>query len=628
MRKRLIRLGAGAVLFAAAAAATYMRAFESQILEAAAFLIPYIIVGYKVIFKAVRNILNGKIFDENFLMAVASMGAFVVGDYPEAVAVMFFYQVGELFEDYAVGKSRKSIAQLMNIRPDYANLKTEKGVEKVSPEQVKVGDIIVIRPGEKVPLDGIVVSGHSTVDTAALTGESLPRDVSEGNEILSGCINLSGLIEVRTEKEFGQSTVSRILELVENATSQKAKTENFITRFAAVYTPAVVGAAVILAVIPPLVIEDAAFSDWAYRALNFLVVSCPCALVISVPLGFFGGLGAASKIGVLVKGSNYLEAAAHAEYVVMDKTGTLTKGVFEVEKVQPADAFKAGEDAETRKKELLRLAAAAESNSSHPISLSLRKAAEESFGFRTEDVQIKELTELAGHGVSAVIDGHKVLAGNHKLMDKEGLASESSDEAGTVVYVAVDGAYAGYILIADQIKDDAGEAVSGLKGRGIITVMLTGDSRAAAESVGNKLGLDRVYSQLLPEDKVNKVCELLEEKSEKGKLMFVGDGINDAPVLARADVGVAMGGLGSDAAIEAADIVIMDDKPSKLLDLMKISKKTLAIVKQNIVFALGIKLLVLILSAVGLASMWAAVFADVGVSMIAIINSMRALKAE
>lgn len=628
MRKRLIRLGAGAVLFAAAAAATYMRAFESQILEAAAFLIPYIIVGYKVIFKAVRNILNGKIFDENFLMAVASMGAFVVGDYPEAVAVMFFYQVGELFEDYAVGKSRKSIAQLMNIRPDYANLKTEKGVEKVSPEQVKVGDIIVIRPGEKVPLDGIVVSGHSTVDTAALTGESLPRDVSEGNEILSGCINLSGLIEVRTEKEFGQSTVSRILELVENATSQKAKTENFITRFAAVYTPAVVGAAVILAVIPPLVIEDAAFSDWAYRALNFLVVSCPCALVISVPLGFFGGLGAASKIGVLVKGSNYLEAAAHAEYVVMDKTGTLTKGVFEVEKVQPADAFKAGEDAETRKKELLRLAAAAESNSSHPISLSLRKAAEESFGFRTEDVQIKELTELAGHGVSAVIDGHKVLAGNHKLMDKEGLASESSDEAGTVVYVAVDGAYAGYILIADQIKDDAGEAVSGLKGRGIITVMLTGDSRAAAESVGKKLGLDRVYSQLLPEDKVNRVCELLEEKSEKGKLMFVGDGINDAPVLARADVGVAMGGLGSDAAIEAADIVIMDDKPSKLLDLMKISKKTLAIVKQNIVFALGIKLLVLILSAVGLASMWAAVFADVGVSMIAIINSMRALKAE
>lgn len=628
MRKRLIRLGAGAVLFAAAAAATYMRAFESQILEAAAFLIPYVIVGYKVIFKAVRNILNGKIFDENFLMAVASMGAFVVGDYPEAVAVMFFYQVGELFEDYAVGKSRKSIAQLMNIRPDYANLKTEKGVEKVSPEQVKVGDIIVIRPGEKVPLDGIVVSGHSTVDTAALTGESLPRDVSEGNEILSGCINLSGLIEVRTEKEFGQSTVSRILELVENATSQKAKTENFITRFAAVYTPAVVGAAVILAVIPPLVIEDAAFSDWAYRALNFLVVSCPCALVISVPLGFFGGLGAASKIGVLVKGSNYLEAAAHAEYVVMDKTGTLTKGVFEVEKVQPADAFKAGEDAETRKKELIRLAAAAESNSSHPISLSLRKAAEESFGFRTEDVQIKELTELAGHGVSAVIDGHKVLAGNHKLMDKEGLASESSDEAGTVVYVAVDGAYAGYILIADQIKDDAGEAVSGLKGRGIITVMLTGDSRAAAESVGNKLGLDRVYSQLLPEDKVNKVCELLEEKSEKGKLMFVGDGINDAPVLARADVGVAMGGLGSDAAIEAADIVIMDDRPSKLLDLMKISKKTLAIVKQNIVFALGIKLLVLVLSAVGLASMWAAVFADVGVSMIAIINSMRALKVK
>ncbi len=618
MKKRLIRLVAGAVLLVIAA----VLPITNPILEAVSFLIPYLIVGYRVLFKAVRNIANGKVFDENFLMAVASIGAFFVGEYPEAVAVMLFYQVGELFEDYAVGKSRKSIAELMNIRPDYANLKTADGVEKVSPEQVKVGDIIVIRPGEKVPLDGVIVSGHSTVDTAALTGESLPQDVAEGSEILSGCINLSGLIEVKCEKEFGESTVSKILELVENATSQKAKTENFITRFAAVYTPAVVGAAVVLAVVPPLVIEGAVFSDWIYRALSFLVVSCPCALVISVPLGFFGGIGAASRIGVLVKGSNYLEAAAHAEFVVMDKTGTLTRGVFEVEKVQAAEGFEGGEE------RLLKLAAAAESNSSHPISMSLRRAAEAEYGFSTEAFSIKEVTEIAGHGVSADIDGHKVLAGNHKLMTREGLDFEEPAEAGTVVYVAVDGVYAGYILIADQMKEDAAEAVSGLKARGITTVMLTGDNKGAAESVGQKLGLDRIYSQLLPEDKVSRVCELLAEKSEKGKLVFVGDGINDAPVLARADVGVAMGGLGSDAAIEAADIVIMDDKPSKLLDLMKISKKTLSIVKQNIVFALGVKLVVLVLSAMGLANMWAAVFADVGVSMIAIINSMRALKTK
>ena len=616
MKKRLIRLVAGAVLFAAVAAIR----FTDPVLEAVSFLIPYLIVGYRVLFKAVRNIANGKVFDENFLMAVASIGAFFVGDYPEAVVVMLFYQVGELFEDYAVGKSRKSIAELMNIRPDYANLKTAEGVEKVTPDQVKVGDIIVIRPGEKVPLDGVVVSGHSTLDTAALTGESVPQDIEEGSRIISGCINLSGLIEVRTEKEFGQSTVSKILELVENATSQKAKTENFITRFAAVYTPAVVGAAVLLAVVPPLVIEGAGFSDWIYRALSFLVVSCPCALVISVPLGFFGGLGAASRIGVLVKGSNYLEAAAHAEFVVMDKTGTLTKGVFEVEKVQAAEGFEGG------KERLLKLAAAAESNSSHPISLSLRRAAEAEYGFNVEDFFIKEVTEIAGHGVSADIDGHAILAGNHKLMNKEGIPFRTPDEAGTVVYVAVDGTYAGHILIADQIKEDAEEAVSGLRARGITTVMLTGDNKTAAESVGRKLGLDRIYSQLLPEDKVSRVCELIDEKSEKGKLLFVGDGINDAPVLARADVGVAMGGLGSDAAIEAADIVIMDDKPSKLLDLMKISRQTLSIVKQNIVFALGVKLIVLVLSAIGLANMWAAVFADVGVSMIAILNSLRALK--
>lgn len=616
MKRRLIRLGIGTLIFSVA----FALMASAKALSAAAFLAAYIIVGYGVIFKAARNILNGKVFDENFLMAVASIGAFIVGEYPEAVAVMLFYQVGELFEDYAVGKSRKSIADLMNIRPDYANLKTGSGVEKVSPEQVKVGEIIVIRPGEKVPLDGIVVSGHSTLNTAALTGESLPRDVGCGSEILSGCINLSGLIEVRTEKEFGQSTVSRILELVENATSQKARTENFITKFAAVYTPAVVGAAVLLAIMPPLLTDTAAFSDWLYRALNFLVVSCPCALVISVPLGFFGGIGAASKIGVLVKGSNYLEAAAHAEYVVMDKTGTLTRGVFEVEKVQPAEGFEGGPE------RLLKLAAAAENNSSHPISLSLRRAAESNYGFKAEAVSAEDVTELAGHGVSAEIDGYKVIVGNHKLMNKWGLDFKTPCEAGTVVYVAVDGAYAGYILIADQLKVDAADAVEGLKKKGITTVMLTGDSKTAADSAGKKLGMDRVYSQLLPEDKVNIVSELSREKSEKGKLLFVGDGINDAPVLARADVGVAMGGLGSDAAIEAADIVIMDDSPSKLLDLMRISRKTISIVKQNIVFALGVKLLVLVLSALGLASMWAAVFADVGVSILAIINSMRALK--
>lgn len=630
MKKRLIRLGAGAVLFAAAAAAGALNALDDPVLKAAAFLIPYILVGYKVILKAVRNIFNGKVFDENFLMAVASIGAFFVGEYPEAVAVMLFYQVGELFEDYAVGKSRKSIAELMNIRPDYANLKTADGTTRVSPEQVKVGEIIVVRPGEKVPLDGVVVSGNSSVDTAALTGESMPRDVGVGNEILSGCINLSGLIEVKTEKEFGESTVSRILELVENASSQKAKTENFITRFAAVYTPAVVGAAVILAVVPPLVIPGASFADWIYRALNFLVVSCPCALVISVPLGFFGGIGAASRIGVLVKGSNYLEAAAYTELVVMDKTGTLTKGIFEVEKVQPAEGFRPAVNSREREKELITLAALAESNSTHPISQSVCRAAEAKYGITLKDGRISdhvaEVAEIAGQGVSAIIDGCKVLAGNDKLMKSQGIDFTQSNDAGTVVYIAADGEYAGCILIADQPKEDAAETVKGLKASGITTVMLTGDSKTAGESVGKKLGIDRIYSELLPEDKVNRVCDLLAEKSEKGRLIFVGDGINDAPVLARADLGVAMGGLGSDAAIEAADIVIMDDKPSKLLALMKISRRTLSIVRQNIVFALGVKLAVLILSALGLCGMWAAVFADVGVSIIAILNSMRALK--
>jgi len=622
MKKRVRRLIVSAGLFAAALVVSLI--LPDSWLKPAAFLAAYCVTAHKVLFKAVRNIRYGKVFDENFLMAVASIGAFLIGEYPEAVAVMLFYQVGELFEDYAVGKSRKSIADLMNIRPDYANLKQADGrIEKVDPDCVSPGDIIIVRPGEKIPLDGVVLSGTSMVDTAALTGESVPRDVFEGGEVLSGCINLNGLLEVRVTKEFGQSTVNRILELVENATSQKAKTENFITRFAAVYTPVVVITAVVLAAIPPLVIEGAVFSDWLYRALNFLVVSCPCALVISVPLGFFGGIGAASKMGVLVKGSNYLEAAAHAEYVVMDKTGTLTKGVFEVERIVPCGDLEAGG--------MLRLAAAAESHSSHPISQSLMRAwekmtAELDGGSVPAVSQISDVEEIAGHGVCAYVDGCQILAGNDRLMNLKGINYEETSDAGTVVHVAADGRYCGYILIADQLKEDAVQAVTGLRAAGIKTVMLTGDSEFVAQAVAAKLGIDRIFAQLLPEDKVRKVEELLATKSAKGRLVFVGDGINDAPVLARADVGVAMGGLGSDAAIEAADVVIMHDEPSRLLDLMRIAKKTLSVVRQNIVFALGVKLLVLILSAFGFANMWAAVFADVGVSMIAIINSMRVLK--
>ena len=616
MKKRKKRLIISGLLFILALAAKVLLPEGWEAAELAVFLAAYIFTAHKVLFKAARNIRYGKVFDENFLMAIASIGAFFVGEYPEAVAVMLFYQVGELFEDYAVGKSRKSIADLMNIRPDYANLKQEDGtVERTDPEQVKPGDVIIIRPGEKVPLDGVVLSGASMVDTAALTGESVPRDVSAGREILSGCINMSGLLEVRVTKEFGQSTVNRILELVENAASSKAKTENFITRFAAVYTPAVVIMAVLLAAVPPLVIEGAVFSDWLYRALNFLVVSCPCALVISVPLGFFGGIGAASEKGILVKGSNYLEAAAHAEYVVFDKTGTLTKGVFKVEKIRACGTL--SED------EVLRLAASAESHSSHPVAQSLMRAAEEVGLVLSES---KNVEEIAGHGLSADVDGHCVLAGNDKLMKLKGIPCADVCEAGTAVHVAADGEYAGYIIIADQLKDDAAAAVSMLETAGITAVMLTGDRRAAAEQAGRSLGISRIFAELLPADKVAKIEEILAEVSAGGKVMFAGDGINDAPVLARADVGIAMGALGSDAAIEAADIVIMNDEPSAILTLVRIAKKTLSIVRQNIVFALGVKLLVLMLSALGFANMWAAVFADVGVSMIAIINSMRLLK--
>lgn len=633
MKKRLLKLISAGIVFAAAMILRITHPqmlygtgefliFESigETVAVALFIIAYLIAGFKVIYKALRNIRYGKIFDENFLMAVASIGAFIIGEYPEAVAVMLFYRLGELFEDYAVGKSRKSIAELMNIRPDYANLKLPDGIKRVAPEEVSIGDVIVINPGEKVALDGRILSGFSTIDTAALTGESLPRNVGKGDEILSGCVNLTGLIEVEVTKAFGESTVSRILELVENATSKKAKTENFITRFAAVYTPAVVICAALLAILPPLIVPGAEFADWVYRALNFLVVSCPCALVISVPLGFFGGIGAASKAGILVKGSNYIEAVSGAEYVVMDKTGTLTEGVFEVQEIETADGF--------TEEEVLRAAASAEQRSSHPISVSLCRAWEKNYGEKSLLREIDSLVEIAGKGVRAVSEGEEILAGSGRLMEQFEIrydASEAKNEAGTIVFVSVGGKYAGRIYISDKVKDDAQSAVSDLKSAKIKTVMLTGDSDKAAAAAAKKLSVDSYYAELLPADKVERVEELMTQKSEKGKLIFVGDGINDAPVLARADVGVAMGGLGSDAAIEAADVVIMDDKPSKLITLMKISRKTVSIVKQNIIFALGIKLLVLLISAFGYGNLWAAVFADVGVSVIAILNSLRVL---
>lgn len=604
-----------------------------ELLQMAVFLTAYLLAGYKVLRKAVRNIIRGSVFDENFLMAVASIGAFCIGEYPEAVAVMLFYQVGECFEDFAVGKSRKSIADLMNIRPDFANL-LEEGAEgedlrEVDPEEVQVGQTILVRPGEKIPLDGIVLEGESMVDTAALTGESVPRDVASGSEILSGCINLNGVLKVQVTKPFGESTVSKILDLVENATMKKARTENFITRFAAVYTPVVVITAVALAVVPTLVVPGAVFSDWLYRALNFLVVSCPCALVISVPLSFFGGIGGASREGILVKGSSYLEIMADAKIAVMDKTGTLTRGVFDVVEIQPAEGF--GE------LQLLEFAAAVESYSSHPISESLKRAWLQR-GEAIDTDRLEDVREIAGHGVTALLDGKPVAAGNGKLMKQLEVECAAAEEAGTVVHVAVEGKYAGYILIADQLKPDAKKAIAQLRAKGVRTVMLTGDSRTAGEAAAQELGMDEVYCELLPGDKVDKVEELLTglgasadgaasaEKKHRGRLIFVGDGINDAPVLARADVGIAMGGLGSDAAIEAADIVIMNDEPSKLALIMEFSRKTMKIVRQNIVFALGVKLLVLALSAVGYANMWMAVFADVGVSMIAIMNSFRAMK--
>ncbi len=589
--------------------------FNNELINNTIFIISYIIVGLEIVKKAILNIIKGKVFDENFLMAVATLGAFGIGEFPEAVAVMLFYQVGELFQSYAVDKSRKSISKLMDIRPDFANVEREGKIQKVNPEDVKIGEIIVIKPGEKVPLDGYVIEGKSSLDTKALTGESLPREITEGELALSGSINLNGLIKIEVTKEYGESTVSKILDLVENASSKKSKSENFITKFARYYTPIVVIIAVILAIVPPLIIKNAEFSVWLYRALSFLVVSCPCALVISIPLSFFGGIGGASKMGILIKGSNYLEQLSNTEIIVFDKTGTLTEGIFEVQKVNAIDMTE---------EELLKITAYSENYSNHPISLSVKKA----YGKEIDEKQIIKTQELSGLGISARIGEKDVLVGNEKLMRENQVEFTKCNEIGTVLYVAIEGKYAGYILIADKIKKDSVKAIKDLKKNQIKqTVMLTGDRKDVGENVAKELGLDRVYTELLPDGKVEKMENLLKEKSEKGKLAFVGDGINDAPVLALADIGIAMGGLGADSAIEAADVVLMTDEPSKIVDAIHLSKRTMRIVKENIVFAIFVKVLVLALSAFGLSTMWEAVFADVGVSVIAIINALRALKA-
>ncbi|HAQ39726.1 MAG TPA: cadmium-translocating P-type ATPase [Clostridiales bacterium] len=612
-QKRLFKTLIGAAVYAAG----IFYKTDNKIVSLCIFLAAYVIIGGDVLWRAIRNILRGQVFDENFLMSVATIGAFIVGDFAEGVAVMLFYQVGELFQSYAVDQSRKSIASLMDIRPDYANVKRDDKLEKVDPDEVQISEIIVIKAGEKIPLDAIVIEGSSTVDTSALTGESLPREVSEGDNLLSGCININGLLTARVTKEFGESTVSKILDLVENAGTKKSNSENFITKFARYYTPAVVIVAALMAVIPPLILPGATFSDWIYRGLIFLVISCPCALVISIPLSFFGGIGGASRRGILVKGSNYLEALAETEIVVFDKTGTLTKGIFKVQEVVPQGI---------KKEELLELTAYAESYSNHPISLSLKNA----YNKEIDAARITNVEEIPGHGVTANVDGKTVSAGNIKLMNKINVTfMEPNDVIGTVVHVAIDNTYGGYIVIADEVKEDASRAIRELKAAHIRqTVMLTGDAKKIGEKVAGQLGLDKVYTELLPADKVQQVEELIKEKSVKGKLAFVGDGINDAPVLARADIGIAMGGLGSDAAIEAADIVIMTDEPSKLATAIRLSKKTLRIVKQNITLALVVKGVVLVMGAMGMASMWAAIFADVGVAILAILNAIRMLNTK
>lgn len=611
-KEEIIRLIIGALIFGIA---TVMK-FSNSI-ELVLYLISYVLVGGEVVLGALRNIRRGQVFDENFLMGIATIGAFAIGEYPEGVAVMLFYQVGEMFQDMAVNRSRKSISALMDIRPDFANLKINGDIKKVDPEEVSIGDIIVVKPGEKVPLDGKVIEGSSMVDTAALTGESVPREVGRGDSILSGVINKNGLLTIEVEKEFGDSTVAKILDLVQNASSKKAPTENFITKFARYYTPTVVFAALALAIIPPLFIEGATFSDWVYRALSFLVVSCPCALVVSIPLGFFGGIGGASKNGILVKGGNYLEALNDVEMLVFDKTGTLTKGIFKVTEINSENNIS--------KDELIAYAAYAENYSNHPIGASILKA----YGKEIDKYKIENYEEISGHGVKVIIDGKEVLAGNYKLMNRENIPYKQVETIGTLVHVAIDKKYAGYIVISDELKEDSAKAIKDLKAIGVKkTVMLTGDNEKVGSKIAKELRLDEVYAELLPDQKVEKLELLFKEKSPKGKIVFVGDGINDAPVLARADIGIAMGGVGSDAAIEAADVVIMTDEPSKIASAIKIAKKTRSIVMQNIVFALGVKIIILGLVAIGMGTMWEAVFGDVGVALLAVLNAMRAMKVE
>ncbi len=618
MKQGLIRIIISSVLLVALMITSKLVQLNKWV-EFVLYLVPYLIIGYDILKKAIKGIAKGQVFDENFLMAVATIGAVALGDFAEGAAVMLFYQIGELFQSVAVGKSRRNITSLMDIRPDYANVEVDGKLEKVDPDDVEIGTDIIVNPGEKVPIDGVVVSGESTLNTSALTGESVPRSVKSGDEIISGCINLTGVLRIKTSKEFGDSTVSKILDLVENSSMKKSKSENFITKFARYYTPAVCGGALVLAVLPPIVRmimgESAMWGDWITRALTFLVISCPCALVISIPLSFFAGIGCASANGVLVKGSNYLEALSDTQYIVFDKTGTLTKGVFEVTGIYPANGF----DEST----IVGLASYAESASNHPISISLKKY----FGKEIKRDSVSDIEEIAGHGVSAVVNGHKVYAGNIKLMHKENIAVDAEHNEETVVYVSCDGVYAGCIVISDVVKDNSKKAISSLKKSGIDkTVMLTGDSKETAKRVAENLGLDEYHAELLPADKVEWVEKLLGEKSPKKKLAFVGDGINDAPVLSRADIGIAMGALGSDAAIEAADIVLMDDDPSKIALARKISVHTLKIVKENIWFALIVKAVCLVLGALGIANMWIAIFADVGVMVIAVLNAIRALK--
>ena len=611
MKKKLWKIIISAILFALA----FVFKAQYELISNVMFTVSYIIVGYDIVIKALKNITRGKVFDENFLMTVATIGAFCIGELPEAAAVMLFYQVGEMFQDYAVDKSRKSVAALMDIRPDYAVVVRDRYAKKVSPDEVKIDEIILVKPGEKIPLDGIVTEGKSTLNTLALTGEALPRSVDVGDEVLSGSINNDGVLKIKVTKEFGESTVSKILDLVENASSKKSKSENFISKFAKYYTPVVVIIAVMLGIFPPLLFKQS-FNIWVYRALSFLVVSCPCAIVVSVPLSFFGGIGASSRMGVLVKGSNYLEALSKVEVIVCDKTGTLTEGVFKVQKIAPNGVSE---------NELIKYAAYAESFSNHPISLSLKEA----YGDKIDDKKVSDVKEISGKGVYAKVEGKEILVGNEKLLKENGIEFPTSNEIGTIVYVALNHEYAGFIVISDKIKEDTYIAIDLFKKNNVKkVVMLTGDKKSISEAVSKELNLDEYHSELLPQDKVEIVERLMKEKAEEGKLLFVGDGINDAPVLALSDIGIAMGGLGSDAAIEAADVVVMTDEPSKIAGAIKISKNTMRIVKENIIMALAVKISVLVLVSIGIATMWSAVFADVGVSMIAVLNALRILKKD